>query len=41
MAKWTKNRELVSCPFEKKEKEKYGFDITKADKIIDLLLQKG
>jgi len=26
---------------EKKEPEKYGFDITKADKIFDLLLSEG
>jgi hypothetical protein len=30
----------VSCPFGKKEPEKFGFDITKADKIFDLLLQQ-
>jgi hypothetical protein len=31
----------VSCPFGKKEPEKFDFDITKANKIFDLLLQKG
>jgi hypothetical protein len=31
----------VSCPFGKKEPEKFGFDITKADKTFDLLLQQG
>jgi hypothetical protein len=31
----------VSCPFGKKEPEKFGFDISKADKIFDLLLQHG
>ena len=36
MAKWTKKREQVSCPFAKKEKEKYVFDVTKADKIFDV-----
>ena len=35
LAKWTKKRELVSCPFTKKEKEKFGFDVTKADRIFD------
>jgi hypothetical protein len=30
----------VSCPFTK-DIEKYGFDITKADRIFDLLLQEG
>jgi hypothetical protein len=29
------------CPFGKKEPEKSSFDITKADKIFDLLLQQG
>ena len=41
LAKWTKKREPVSCPFTKKEKEKFGFDVTKADRIFDLLLQEG
>ena len=27
----------MTCPFGKKEPESYGFDITKADKIFDLL----
>jgi hypothetical protein len=31
----------VSCSFGKKELKKFGFDITKADKIFDLLLQQG
>jgi len=31
----------VTCPFGKKEPESYGFDITKADKIFDLLLSEG
>src|SRR6185437_1204534 len=31
----------ISCPFGNKEPEKYGFDITKADKIFDLLLLEG
>ena len=37
LAEWTK-KEPVLCPFAKKEKERYGFDITKADRIFDLLL---
>jgi hypothetical protein len=41
LAEWTKNREPVLCPFAKKQKEKYGFNITKADQIFDLLLQEG
>jgi len=31
----------VTCPFGKKEPEQYGFDITKADKIFNLLLSEG
>ena len=34
-------QETVTCPFGKKEPESYGFDITKADKIFDLLLLEG
>ena len=41
-AEWVQNnKKLVSCPFGNKEPEKYGFDITKADKIFDLLLSEG
>ena len=35
------SKKPVTCPFGKKETESYGFDITKADKIFDLLLSKG
>ena len=38
LAEWTKKKEPTSCPFVKKEAEKYGFDVTKADQIFDLLL---
>ena len=38
---WVQNKKPISCPFGKKEIEKYGFDITKADKIFDLLLSEG
>jgi hypothetical protein len=31
----------MSYPFGKKELERFGFDITKADKIFDLFLQQG
>ena len=41
LAEWTRKKELVLCLFAKKEKEKYGFNITKADMIFDLLLQEG
>jgi hypothetical protein len=35
---WVKGKKTVSYPFGKKEPEKFGFDITKANKIFDLLL---
>ena len=38
LAEWVKGKKTVPCPFGKKEPEKFGFDITKADKIFDLLL---
>jgi hypothetical protein len=41
LAEWVKGKKTVSCPFGKKEREKFSFDITKADKIFDLLLQQG
>jgi hypothetical protein len=31
----------MSCPFGKKEPERFDFNIAKADKIFDLLLQQG
>ena len=41
-AEWIQNsKKLVTCPFGKKEPKSYGFDITKADKIFDLLLSEG
>ena len=39
LAEWTK-KELVWCLFAKMEKEKYRFDVTKTDRIFDLLLQE-
>ena len=41
LAEWVKSKKLIACPFDQKEPEKFGFDITKADKIFDLLLQQG
>jgi hypothetical protein len=41
LAEWVKNKESISCPFGKKEPEKFGFDITMADKIFGMLLQEG
>jgi hypothetical protein len=38
LVEWTTNKKMVSCPFAKKDTEKYVFDVTKADRIFDLLL---
>ena len=35
------NKKPMSCPFGHKEPEKFAFDITKADRIFDFLLQEG
>jgi len=41
-AEWIQNnKKPVTCPFGKKEPESYRFDITKADRIFDLLLSEG
>jgi len=41
-AEWVQNnKKPISCPFSNKEPKKYGFDITKADKIFDLLVSEG
>jgi hypothetical protein len=40
LAEWVKNKKPISCLFRQKELEKFTFDITKADKIFDLLLQE-
>ena len=41
-AEWIQsNKKPVTCPFGKKEPESYGCDITKADKIFNLLLSEG
>jgi len=41
LAEWVKNKKPMSCPFGHKELEKFAFDITKADRIFDFLLQEG
>jgi beta-xylosidase len=41
LAEWVKGKKTVSRPFGKKDPEKFGFDITKINKIFDLLLQQG
>jgi len=39
LAEWVKKK-LISSPFGQKEPEKFAFDITKADRIFDFLLQE-
>ena len=42
LAEWVQNnKKPILCPFGKKEPEKFRFDITKVDKIFDLLLSEG
>ena len=41
LAEWVKNKRPISCPFGQRGPEKFTFDITKADRIFDLLLQEG
>jgi hypothetical protein len=41
LAEWVKGKNTMSSPFGKIEPEKFGFDITKSDKLFDLLLQQG
>jgi len=41
LVEWVKNKKLMSCPFGQKEPVKFAFDITKADRIFDFLLQEG
>jgi hypothetical protein len=41
LAEWTRNKRPVSCPFAKKDTKKYGFDVTKADRIFDCCCRKG
>jgi hypothetical protein len=41
LTEWVRNKKIRSCSFDKKEPERLGLDVTKADKIFDLLLQQG
>ena len=41
LVEWVKNKKPMSCPFGDKELEKFAFNITKADRIFDFLLQEG
>ena len=37
---WTWGKAPVSCPWVKEKKDVYNFDVNKADRIFDLLLEK-
>ena len=39
-AKWTWGKAPLSCPWVKEKKNVYDFDVKKADRIFDLLLEK-
>ena len=38
--KWTWGKAPISCPWVKEKKDVYNFDVKKADRIFDLLLEK-
>ena len=39
-AKWIQGQAPISCPWVKESENTYDFDVKKADKIFDLLLEK-
>jgi len=39
-SEWTWCKAPVSCPWVKEKKDVYDFDVKKADRIFDLLLEK-
>jgi len=41
LAELVKSKKSMSCPFGHKEPKKFAFDITKANRIFDFLLQEG
>ena len=41
VVEWTWGKSVVSCPWVKETESAYDFDIKKADKIFDLLLEKN
>lgn len=41
VAEWAKSKKPVLCPFAKKEVESYGYNVTKDDRIFDMLLDEG
>jgi len=40
ITEWTWGKAPISCPWVKESKNTYDFDVKKADKIFDLLLEK-
>jgi hypothetical protein len=40
VVEWTWGKAPISCPWIKESKSAYDFDIKKADRIFDLLLEK-
>ena len=40
IAEWTWGRAPISCPWMKEQKDVYDFDVKKANRIFDLLLEK-
>jgi hypothetical protein len=40
ITKWTWGKALVSCSWVKESENTYNFDVKKADRIFDLLLEK-
>jgi hypothetical protein len=40
IAEWTWGKAPVSCPWVKESENSYNFDVKKADRIFDLLLEK-
>jgi hypothetical protein len=41
LAEMVRNKKPMTMPYGKEEAPKFGFDVTKADKIFDLLLKEG
>jgi hypothetical protein len=41
LTEWVRNKKTRSCSFDKKEPKRLSLDVTKVDKIFDLLLQQG
>lgn len=41
LAEWVKTKKPISCPFGSKVPERFDFDVSKAERIFDLLLQEG